>query len=83
MKPYRTLSDSEAKRFIHLLESGKKTQNYTPQNKEGDPEYYKVVYYTDQPIAYAFSLADDGVEVFFSPGDTRIVDKEIRTLIQP
>lgn len=83
VKPYRTLSDSEAKRFIHLLESGKNTQNYTPQNKEGDPEYYKVVYYTDQPIAYAFSLADDGVEVFFSPGDTRIVDKEIRTLIQP
>ncbi|MEK3714160.1 hypothetical protein [Paenibacillus sp. FSL R7-0333] len=83
VKPYRTLSGSEAKRFVHLLESGKDTPDYTPQNKEKDPEYYKVVFYTDQPFAYAFSLADDGIEVYFFPWDTRIVDKDLRTLIQP
>ncbi|MDQ0193988.1 hypothetical protein [Paenibacillus wynnii] len=83
VNPYRTLVDGEKKRFIHLLESGKNTQNYTPQNKEGDPEYYRIVFYTDEPIAYTFTIADDGINVFFSPWDTRIVDIEIRTLLQP
>lgn len=83
VKPYKTLDDSETKRFIHLLESGKNTQNYSPQNKEGDPVYYQVVLYTGEPFAFAFSLVDDGVNVYFSPWDTRIVGDEIRSLIEP
>ena len=81
--PYKTLANDEKKRFIHLLESGKNTKDYIPQNKDGDPEYYKVVFYTDKPFAFVFSLVDDGVNVFFSPWETRIVDIEIRTLLQP
>ncbi|KGE16903.1 hypothetical protein [Paenibacillus wynnii] len=83
VNPYKTLVDDEKKRFIHLLESGKNTPNYTPQNKDGDPEYYKIVFYIDEPIAFRFTLVDDGINVFFSPWDTRLVDIEIRTLLQP
>ncbi|AIQ40653.1 hypothetical protein MKX70_27900 [Paenibacillus sp. FSL R7-0312] len=83
VKPYKTLTEDETKRFIHLLESGKNTQNHSPQNKNGDPEYYQVVLYTGRPFAFSFSLVDDGVNVFFSPWDTRIVGDEIRSLLQP
>lgn len=79
--PYKTLVNNDMKRFIQLLDSGKDTQNYTPQNKEGDPTYYWMVFYINEPIAYAFSLADDRVNVFFSPWNTRIVDREIRQLL--
>jgi hypothetical protein len=82
VKPYKTLYDREKQRFIELLESGKDTPNYTPQNKTGDPVYYQMVFFTDEPIAYAFSLADDGTNVYFSPWDTRLVSDEIRELIQ-
>lgn len=83
VKPYKTLRAEDKKRFLHLLDSGKNTQNYVPQNKEGDPEYYTVVLYSDETFAYVFSLVDDGANVFFVPRDTRIIDKAIRILIQP
>lgn len=77
--PFNTLeSDDEKKSFIQLLENGKDSGSYIPQNQDGDPAYYTMVFYTDEPIAYAFSLADDGVNVFFHPWNTTIVDDEIR-----
>ena len=49
--------------------------------KKGDPAYYKMVFYVDGPIAYAFTITDDGAHVYFSPGNTRIVDEDIRKWI--
>ncbi|TJY42577.1 hypothetical protein E5161_06900 [Cohnella pontilimi] len=81
--PYKTLAGGDKERFIQLLDSGKDTPNYTPQNRERDPTYYHMVFYTGEPIANAFTIADDGTNVFFSPWDTRIVDPQIRMLLQP
>lgn len=78
--PYKALSGKEKDRFIQILESGQDTENYNPK---GDPIYYKMVFYTDEPLAYAYHLADDGEHVFFSPWATRIVSEDIRPLIQP
>lgn len=78
---FNTLLNDEKDQFIQLLENGENKQSYTPQNQDGDPIYYNMVFYTDGPIAYAFSLADDGINVFFHPWSTRIVDDEIRKWI--
>ena len=82
VKPFKTLYNNEKERFIQFLEKGKDTQNYNPPNTGNDPTYYMMVFYTDESIAYAFTLVDDGLNVFFSPWDTRLLDEEIRKLIQ-
>lgn len=82
VKPYKTLYNSEKEQFIQFLESGKDTENYNPQNRVGDPTYYHFVFYTNELIAYTFTLTDDGTNVLFSPWNTRIVENEIRKLIQ-
>jgi hypothetical protein len=83
VKAYRTLTGSDQEQFIQLLDSGVDTQDYTPADQDRDPTYYYMVFYTEGPIAYAYSIADDGVNVFFSPWSTRLVDDEIRVFIQP
>jgi hypothetical protein len=82
-EPYKTLLAADMDRFIQLLDTGKDTDNYTPPNREKDPDYYRMVFYTDEPIAHSFTIADDGTNVFFSPWTTRIVDPAVRTLLQP
>ncbi|WP_336774071.1 hypothetical protein [Paenibacillus sp. MMO-58] len=79
--PYRTLANEEQADFIHLLKSGKYTPAYTPNSRNGDPVYYAMVFYTKEPIAYSFSIADDGDHVFFYPWDLSLVDNRIRTLL--
>lgn len=79
--PYRTLAGSEKTEFIHLLRSGENSPNYNPSSENGDPVYYHMVFYTDEPIAHSFSIADDGEHVYFHPWDTSIVDNRILTLM--
>jgi hypothetical protein len=83
VEAYRTLTGSDQERFIQLLDSGADTQDYTPADRDRDPTYYSMVFYTDGPIAYLYSIADDGENVFFSPWTTRLVDDEIRVFLQP
>lgn len=82
MTPYRTLVDNEQADFIHLLKSGEYKPTYMPNSQNGDPTYYRMVFYTDEPIANAFSIADDGDHVFFYPADLSIVDNRIRSLLE-
>lgn len=81
--PFNTLANNEKERFIELLDQGKDTRNYNPQNKDGDPIYSTMVFFTDGPLGYAYTIADDGVNVFFFPWDTRIVDDEMRKWLNP
>ncbi|MCM3629194.1 hypothetical protein M3194_17765 [Paenibacillus glycanilyticus] len=80
--PYRTLVEGEQADFIHLLNSGEHKPSYMPNNRNGDPAYYQMVFYANEPIAYSFSIADDGDHVFFYPWDLSIVDNRIRTYLQ-
>lgn len=79
--PYRTLANREQSDFIHLLQSGEYKPAYTPNSQNGDPAYYSMVFYTDEPIAYSYIIADDGDHVYFYPWDLSIVDNRIRTLL--
>lgn len=82
VEPFKTLEGADQKRFIALLDSGQDTPNYSPANQQGDPAYYRMVFFADGPLAYQFTIADDGVNVFFSPWETRLVDAEVRGLLK-
>ncbi|MNL83443.1 hypothetical protein D3C87_2110920 [compost metagenome] len=45
--------------------------------------YYHMVFYTDSPLAYSFTILDDGNQVCFYPMGTRLVDSAIRSLLLP
>jgi hypothetical protein len=82
-KPFRALTGDEKARFVELLETGTDKSNFQPDPSGGDPVHYKMMFYTDEPLAYVYDLFDDGRQVFFHPWDTRVVDAEIRPFIQP
>jgi len=83
VEPYRTLEGADRERFIALLDSGQDTRDYRPANQHGDPEYRRMVFHmSDGPLAYSYSIADDGANVFFSPWETRLVDAEVRELLR-
>lgn len=82
-RPFRVLSGDEKAKFVELLETGEDNPNFSSEPINGDPNYYKMVFYTDEPLAYVYDLVDDGQQVFFYPWDTRVVDAEIRPFIQP
>lgn len=78
MDPFKTLTGKDMTQFIKLLDEGGDVINYSPYTQNGDPKYYYMVFYTDDPIGYSFPLTDDSQNVFFHPNNTRIVDQEIR-----
>lgn len=80
-QPFITLNGTKKERFINLLENGKDVEDYRPQNQNGDPKYYQMVLYTDQPLGHTFALFDDGFHVYFNPWYTRIVNDHIRNLL--
>ena len=73
-----TLTGDEKERFIELLESGEEAPNYNPNRENGDPTYYRMIFYNNGPLAYSYMIMDDQKNVYFHPWDTRIVDVEIR-----
>lgn len=81
-EPYRTLEGSDKERFIALLDGGQDKRDYRPASQRGDPEYRRMVFYADGPLAYQYTIADDGDNVFFSPWETRLVDAEVRELLR-
>lgn len=82
--PFNILKDSDKERFIELLDHGTDEPGYSPQNKDGDPDYYRMVFSTEEgQLGYAYPIADDGVHVFFFPWETRLVKDEIRTWLKP
>lgn len=80
-EPFRTLEDKELKQFIQLLQSGRDVPGYTPDQQQGDPVYYKMVFDIGKSMAYAYGIADNHKQVFFSPWETRLVNEEIRMLL--
>lgn len=83
IRPFRILMDEEVSQFISILENGEDKSDFTPDRTNGDPIYYKMVFFTDGPLGYAYNLNDDGKNVFFSPWYTRVVDDEIRKFLEP
>ncbi len=82
-KPYKTLQGLEKSQLLQLLDGRRDVENYMPQSRDQDPAQYRVVFYSGGSLAYSYSLFDDGVQAYFSPDSTRLLDPAIRTLLQP
>ena len=71
----------EVKDFLQLLVDSKTNSHFQPQTKNGDPIYYEMVFYTEDPIAYKYSMHFDGSAYFWHPWDTSAISDEIKMFI--
>jgi hypothetical protein len=71
----------QVKQFLELLTTSKENPNFQPNTESGDPVYYEMVFFTDEPIAYKFGLQFDGSTYFWHPWDTSIISDEMAEFI--
>ncbi|MEK5389664.1 hypothetical protein NSQ59_04660 [Margalitia sp. FSL K6-0131] len=67
--------------FLSILKNSREQSNYNPNTEKGDPIFYEMVFYTDEPIAYKFWLQYDRVHYFWAPWDTNVLSNEIGKFI--
>jgi hypothetical protein len=72
----------ELKHFLELLKNSEESPNFSPNTEKGDPDYFQIVLYTDQPIAYKFDLQFDGATYYWYPWDPAILSNEIETYLK-
>lgn len=72
---------TEIREFLSLLNRGEQQSDFIPDTSEGDPVIFQMVFYTDSPIAYNFSLHFDGKVFFWHPWDTTVLPGEIKTYL--
>jgi hypothetical protein len=79
-----TLVDQEndIKNFVALLDQDEVKNNFEPDSLKGDPDIFEIVFYTDEPVAYKFSIFFDGTTYYWHPWDTAILPDEIGNYIQ-
>lgn len=64
--------------FLQLLVESEENPNFQPNSKKGDPIFYEMVFYTEDPIAYKFNMQFDGNTYYWYPWDTSILSDEIQ-----
>lgn len=67
--------------FLQLLVDSEENPNFQPTRGSGDPIFYEMFFYTDEPIAYKYYMQFDGETYYWSPWDTSILSDEIQTFI--
>lgn len=72
----------EIEALFALLDSGETNSNYNPDISNGDPAIYPMVFYSEEPLAYEFSLFYDSKEWYWHPWDTSIVSSEIAAYVK-
>jgi hypothetical protein len=71
-------STEQVSRFLQILKTSKDTPNFEPNTEKGDPDYYQMVLYTGDPIAFMFDLSFDGHTYFWYPSEPSIISNEIK-----
>lgn len=71
-------SPEQVSRFLQIIKTSKATPNFEPNTEKGDPDYYQMVLYTQEPIAYKFDLSFDGHTYFWYPSEPSILSNEIQ-----
>ncbi|MDQ0252648.1 hypothetical protein J2S74_000020 [Evansella vedderi] len=66
--------------FLQLLQDGEEQRNFQPDWGQGD--YYEMVFYTGEAIAYKYSLQYDGITHFWHPWETEILSDEIADFLE-
>ncbi|WP_299094220.1 hypothetical protein [uncultured Metabacillus sp.] len=71
----------EVNTLLKILNNGKGNSNFQPDTSKGDPTYYEIILYTDDPIAYKYDIQFDGTTYFWHPWETSILPNEIGAFI--
>ncbi|WP_088044703.1 hypothetical protein [Bacillus sp. EAC] len=67
--------------FLKILKNSKENPNFQPDTTKGDPTYFDIILYTDEPIAYQYDMQFDGATYFWHPWDTSILSNEIGAFV--
>lgn len=73
-----TVTGEESKELVNFIRAGEANSQYSPSYNEQDPSYYRFVIYNGAPLAYSFTVVDDGENVVFYGDEMMImVDRNI------
>ncbi|WP_419887414.1 hypothetical protein ACN6MT_18335 [Neobacillus niacini] len=75
-------NQEELNHILELLKNSEESPNFQPNMEKGDPDYFQIVLYTDQPIAYKFDVQFDGSTYYWYPSDTAILSNEIQIFLR-
>lgn len=76
------VNEQEIAGMIAVLNDGETNASFNPNTSYGDPTRYQIVLYSDEPIAYNYSLFFDGSVWYWYPWDTSILADEIKSYIK-
>ncbi|GGA48081.1 hypothetical protein [Psychrobacillus lasiicapitis] len=76
------VNEQEVAEIIAILNDGETNPSFNPNTAYGDPTRFQVVLYSEEPIAYNFSIYFDGNVWFWHPWDTSIISDEIEGYIK-
>lgn len=68
--------------FLQLLIEGEENPHFEPDTLKRDPDYFEMVLYTDDPIAYKNSILYDGTHYYWYPWETSILAEEIGEFVR-
>lgn len=74
-------TNEEIKGFLQLLENSETNPDFQPNTEKGDPIFYEIIFYTEEPVAYKYNMQFDGDTYFWHPGDTSILSDDIKGFI--
>jgi hypothetical protein len=72
----------ELNRLLKLLQNSEESPNFQPNMAKGDPDFYQIVMYTNEPIAYKFDVQFDGTSYFWYPWDTAVISNDIQSFLK-
>ncbi|GGA67796.1 hypothetical protein [Ornithinibacillus halotolerans] len=84
---YQLLNEVTKQEDIHsllnYLDEGEVTPYFQPNTQNGDPIYYKMIFYTGDEIAYQYGLKYDGYTYYWHPWDTNVLSDDMEQFINP
>jgi hypothetical protein len=67
--------------FLDILKTSEENPNFQPNTEKGDPLFYELVLYTEEPLAYKYSMQHDGHTYYWYPWDTFILSDAIKKFL--
>jgi hypothetical protein len=67
--------------FLDILKTSEENPKFQPNTEKGDPLFYELVLYTDEPLAYKYSMQHDGHTYYWYPWDTFILSDAIKNFL--
>lgn len=78
----KELSEStDVTQLLNILETSTEDVSVEPNMPGSDPLYYEIICYTDESIAYSYSIQFDGETYYWYPWETAILSDEIKHFI--